>query len=82
MNAQYLYDFREKWEFCSGTDLHEFFRRELNGFPSPPGQTSIDKVSAMNFVLSCLKSMEHNNPTEAMKTHCTMASLALYNSAD
>ena len=29
MNAQFLYDFREEWEFCSGTELSEFFVKEL-----------------------------------------------------
>lgn len=61
MEAKILYDFREKWEFCSGTDLHEFFRAQLDGEPSPSGYTEIDDVAADKFVQNSIESMEWNN---------------------
>ena len=36
IQAQVLYDLRETSGFCSGTDLHEFFRAAA-GEPSPAG---------------------------------------------
>lgn len=36
VNAQGLYDLREEFGFCSGTDLHDWFRSHL-GDPSPSG---------------------------------------------
>lgn len=75
MNAQFLYDFREKWEFCSGTDLHNFFSAELNGEPSPSGKVKINSSHAKKFVRGCLDSMEHNSPS--LKDHCQSARRAL-----
>jgi hypothetical protein len=49
MKAQILYNFRNEWEFCSGTDLHDFFREQL-GDPSPSGQVEIGHDKADEFV--------------------------------
>lgn len=72
MNAQFLYDFHKKWEFCSGNDLHEFFRVET-GDPSPPGHTEIAAWSVTYFIRSCLKSMRFNSSSPAMVNHCRAA---------
>ena len=68
MNAQFLYDFREKWEFCSGTDLSEFFVKET-GDPSPRGRVKVSKTNAVNFIHSCLKSMRSNSATPRTELH-------------
>ena len=60
MKAQELYDLREKLEFCSGTDLHEYFESEL-GDPSPSGHVEIDRDEAKAFVGICLEAIRHNN---------------------
>lgn len=60
MKAQLLYDFREKKEFCSGTDLHEFFREQV-GDPSPSGTTEIDATLAREFVVACSEQIYANN---------------------
>lgn len=69
MNAQFLYDFHEKWEFCNGNDLHEFFRIET-GDPSPPGNAEIAAWSARHFVRSSLKSMRLNSSSRSTIAHC------------
>jgi len=60
MKAQILYDLREKYEFCSGTDLHEFFDYVL-GEPSPKGIEEINPEVAQKFVISCCNAIEHNS---------------------
>lgn len=40
MKAQLLYDLRQLTGYCSGTDLHEFFRQHV-GDPSPSGKVEI-----------------------------------------
>lgn len=74
MRAQFLYDFREEWEFCSGEDLHEFFREQVGG-PSPSGRVEIDAEEARGFVLGCLRAEEHNSPS--LREHCERAREAL-----
>lgn len=65
MNAQTLYDLREKYEFCSGTDLSDFFQRALYN-PAPFGKTELSdgqKWLAHEFVTVSLKAMAHNSPS-------------------
>jgi len=64
MRAQILYDLREATQFCSGTDLHDFFRIQL-GEPSPSGEREIDTPLAMQFVASCFEAMAANSPSLA-----------------
>ena len=78
MKAQFLYDFRERWEFCGGTELHEFFRDET-GYPSPSGRVEINAERARDFILGCLEAEEHNSPSLA--EHCAQARLALANAS-
>jgi hypothetical protein len=52
ITAQDLYDRRDERGEISGTDLHEMFRKLLDGEPSPRGRTVIDparieKVAAL-----------------------------------
>lgn len=42
MKAQALYDLRQLTGYCSGTDLHDFFR-EQTGDPSPVWEVEIDE---------------------------------------
>jgi hypothetical protein len=67
MKAQILYDFRNEWEFCSGTDLHDFFREQL-GDPSPSGYVEVDFNAAMNFVVDCSILMANGSPS--IVDHC------------
>ncbi len=60
MKAQKLYDLREKFAFCSGTDLHEYFQAEL-GDMSPSGYCEIDENRALVFVSGCLLKLDHNS---------------------
>jgi hypothetical protein len=60
MEAQELYDLREEYAFCSGTDLHEFFEGEL-GDPSPSGYAEISSANARHLVASALICMRANN---------------------
>lgn len=61
MKAQRLYDLREEFEFCSGKDLHEFFR-ETVGEPSPSGRAEIDRVAAESFVDDSVARCIANSP--------------------
>lgn len=60
MKAQNLYDLREEFAFCSGSDLHNFFRNEL-GDPSPSGRVNIDQQAAAELVNDSLDTMAANN---------------------
>lgn len=62
MRAQILYDLREKYEFCDGKELHDFFRKEL-GDPSPRGHHEVNGDHAVSFVSKQLKDMAHNSPS-------------------
>ena len=59
MEAQVLYDLREGTAFCSGTDLHEFFRKQT-GDPSPSGHVEIDGDAALVFITRCCELMKRN----------------------
>jgi hypothetical protein len=59
ISIQALYDFREKYEFCSGQDLSKFFE-ETVGDPSPSGEGEIDARKTYDFVYSCAKAIRHN----------------------
>lgn len=72
MNAQFMYDLREKYEFCSGTDLSEFFDQEV-GDPSPKGKAKINNVSALNFVTQCVCAIEKNNGGDDLGTRAAIA---------
>jgi hypothetical protein len=69
--CQSLYDLREKYEFCSGTDLHQFFRSEMGGEPSPSGYAEIDGAASLQFVIAHCDAMAHNSPSLAV--HCEKA---------
>lgn len=64
MNAQKLYDLREKYEFCSGSDLHEFFH-EQTGQMSPSGSVELPVGSAIKFVEKCAFAVSWNSPSLA-----------------
>ena len=65
--CQALYDLREKYEFCSGTDLHDFFRSAV-GEPSPSGYAEVNGARALKFVERCCDAMAWNSPSLA--EHC------------
>ena len=67
MNAQMLYDYRETTQFCSGTDLHDFFLDQL-GEPSPGGRKEVDTEAACQFVIERLNHMAKHN--RSMTTWC------------
>lgn len=67
LKAQEIYDLRENFEFCSGVELHEFFRKSFDGEPSPAGREMIFKDSAINFVVGCCLSIEANSPSISMQ---------------
>jgi len=69
VTAQFLYDLREKYEFCSGNDLSEFFRETL-GEPSPSGKKHINKRDAAIFVWGCCRAIEHNSNYTVSMTEC------------
>lgn len=58
--AQDLYDAREILEFCSGSDLSEFFASLGN--PSPPGWFPVPTNEAKLFVSASMASMDSNSP--------------------
>jgi hypothetical protein len=62
MKAQILYDWREDSEFCSGSELSEFFASAC-GEPSPSGHVEIDSGRAVEFVNAMLDKMENNSPS-------------------
>lgn len=66
ITAQKMYDAREKFEFCSGNDLHEFFE-QTTGDPSPSGKREISDEQAFKFVVGCLRAMWNNSPGTARK---------------
>ena len=64
MNCQALYDLREKFEFCSGSDLSEFLRKETQD-PSPSGAVPLIPQKAGEFVGQALEQMAYNSPSVA-----------------
>lgn len=62
MKAQTLYDLRDQYAFCSGTDLHEFFNEQV-GDPSPSGYAEISHQAAAWLVENCYEVMLHNSPS-------------------
>lgn len=75
--AQVLYDLRQEMEFCSGTDLAEFFSKEL-GDPSPKGKTIVGKTKAQGFVSRCIDAWAQNSSlgkkeANALKAHAEKA---------
>lgn len=76
IKAQALYDLREEFEFCSGNELHEFFRGSTSdGEPSPSGEVGINQSIASVFVLECCQSIEENSPSIFMDS-CRQALFA------
>jgi len=71
MEAQQVYDFRGAWEFCSGSELADFFRRECGGDPAPSGSMQINAAHATDFVCEKLGEMAHNSPS--LVDHCDVA---------
>ena len=51
MKAQTLYDLRDEYGFCSGTDLHQFFR-EMGDDPSPSGRVDVPTEAAKQFMVA------------------------------
>lgn len=51
MKAQKLYNLREEYGYCSGTDLHEFFQATV-GDPSPSGRVEVPTDAAMAFMVA------------------------------
>lgn len=64
VKAQELYDFREVSEFCSGTDLQEFFEKFM-GEKSPPGDAETYRFYADDFVKKCADKIEKSSPSLA-----------------
>ena len=64
MKAQELYDLREKTEFCSGTDLHDFFRTQV-GEPSPAGKKDVPTIKCIAFIRQCFDRIVSNSPNLA-----------------
>lgn len=61
MKAQDCYDLRNDVEFCSGSDLSEFFL-EQTGDASINGDADIDLQKFSIFVGRCMRAIDHNNP--------------------
>lgn len=64
MKAQTLYDLRDQEQFCSGSELSEFFAAQT-GDPSPSGNVEINTAAAQKFVADCCDTMAHNSPSLA-----------------
>lgn len=62
MKAQTIYDLRENYEFCSGTDLHEFFERTC-GDPSPSGKIEIDTDTAKLYMINAVAHLFDRSPS-------------------
>lgn len=60
VDAQYLYNLREEFNFCSGEELFHFFTKQL-GEPCPSGYRRIDKMEAYNFINKMCDIFERNN---------------------
>jgi hypothetical protein len=60
--AQVMYDLREATGFCSGTDLHEFFRGVV-GEPSPSGKVLISTSVVEKFILCHVQGQVLNSPS-------------------
>lgn len=60
IKAQALYDLREMTEFCSGTDLHQFFESQT-GDPSPAGNVTVSAADASRFVTAAADAVTNNN---------------------
>ena len=68
ITVQTMVDLREEFEFCSGSDLQDWFATNL-GTPAPSGREPIpcpDK--ALSFVKRCCDTMERNSPS--LIDHC------------
>ena len=62
MKAQDLYDWRDRYGFASGRDLHDFFL-EIMGDPSPSGRVDIPLESAVGFIQKSLMEMAIHSPS-------------------
>lgn len=51
MKAQTIYNLRSEHEFCSGTDLHQFFREQVAD-PSPSGRVDVPTEAAKQFMIT------------------------------
>jgi len=69
MNAQTLYYFRERTEFCSGADLQNWFYSQVEEM-SPSGRVEIDAHEASQFVRKQLSSMATRNPSQEFAIEC------------
>lgn len=54
MKAQKIYNLREEYGFCSGTDLHDFFRAQV-GDPSPSGRVDVPTEAAKQFMVAAIE---------------------------
>lgn len=66
IEAQVIYDLREEFEFCSGTELHFFFRQACDGEPSPSGQELIYRTLVIQFVAQCCDEIRSRSPSIKM----------------
>lgn len=59
-----MYDLRERYGFCSGNDLHDFFREKFAGEPSPKGDQELNAKDAYKFVYGYALALKANNGGE------------------
>ena len=67
MKCQVIYNLREKYEFCSGNDLHQFFLSET-GEPAPAGCAEINRTRSLKFIEQCCDNMAYYSPS--LVKHC------------
>jgi len=72
MKAQKIYNLRNKFMFCSGTDLHDFFARTV-GNPSPSGNTEVSTQLATNFMMESASKQVELGADAAWHTAATRA---------
>lgn len=58
MKAQIMYNLREEFAYCSGTDLHRFFQSVV-GDPSPSGKVDIPTDHAKSFMRNGVERQYH-----------------------
>lgn len=66
MKAQVLYDLRQLTGYCSGTDLHDFFRQNV-GDPSPSGNVEIPDIVVPDNAKQLIRNLA--SATEAMTAY-------------
>lgn len=77
MKAQKLYDTRQEFEFCSGTELHEFFWRVI-GDSSPKGNVEVDDTLIHFFVRHQAAQMLAHSEQVARRTLANIRAANVY----